>query len=52
VRTFYRELLALRRDLPREVELEVDEQARILRAHRGEVELVADFANATVELRR
>jgi maltooligosyltrehalose trehalohydrolase len=52
VRAFYRELLALRRGLPREVELEVDEQARILRARRGEVELVADFANVTVELRR
>jgi maltooligosyltrehalose trehalohydrolase len=52
VRAFYRELLELRRNLPREVELEADEQARTLRARRGEVELVADFANATVELRR
>jgi maltooligosyltrehalose trehalohydrolase len=51
-RAFYRELLALRRELPREVEVEVDEQARTLRARRGGVELVADFANATVELRR
>jgi maltooligosyltrehalose trehalohydrolase len=52
LRAFHRELLALRRGLPREVEVEVDEQARTLRARRGEVELVADFANATVELRR
>jgi maltooligosyltrehalose trehalohydrolase len=52
VRRFYRELLALRRDLPREVEVEIDEPARTLRARRGEVELVADFAKATVELRR
>jgi maltooligosyltrehalose trehalohydrolase len=52
LRSFYRELLALRRGLPREVEVEVDEQARTLRARRGKVELVADFANATVELRR
>jgi hypothetical protein len=37
--------------LPREIEVEIDEQARILRARRGGVELVADFANATVELR-
>jgi maltooligosyltrehalose trehalohydrolase len=52
VRAFYRELLALRRTLPREIEVEVDERARTLRARRGEVELRADFANATVELRR
>jgi maltooligosyltrehalose trehalohydrolase len=52
LRSFYRELLALRRGLPREVEVSVDEQARTLIARRGEVELVADFANATVELRR
>jgi maltooligosyltrehalose trehalohydrolase len=52
VRAFHRELLALRRRLPREVAVQVDEQARTLRARRGDVELVADFANATVELRR
>jgi maltooligosyltrehalose trehalohydrolase len=52
VRAFYRELLSLRRELPREIEVEVDEPARTLRTRRGEVELVADFANATVELRR
>jgi hypothetical protein len=38
--------------LPPRVEVEFDEEARILRARRGEVELVADFANATAELRR
>ena len=52
LRAFYRELLGLRRELPREVEVEVDELARTLRARRGAVELVADFGNATVELRR
>ena len=52
VRAFHRELLSLRRELPRELEVEVDEQARVLRARRGGVELVADFANTTVELRR
>jgi maltooligosyltrehalose trehalohydrolase len=52
LRAFYRELLALRRDLPREIEVAVDEEARTLTARRGRVELVADFDNATVELRR
>jgi maltooligosyltrehalose trehalohydrolase len=50
LRAFYRELIALRRELPREVEVDVDE--RTLRARRGNVQLIADFANATVELRR
>jgi maltooligosyltrehalose trehalohydrolase len=48
----HRELLSLRRELPRELELEVDEQARTVRARRGRVELVADFGNTTVELHR
>jgi maltooligosyltrehalose trehalohydrolase len=52
LRAFYRELLALRRELPRELEVEVDEQARTLVARRGHVELHADFARSTVELRR
>jgi maltooligosyltrehalose trehalohydrolase len=52
LRACYRELLSLRRGLPPRVEVEFDEEARILRARRGEVELVADFANATAELRR
>ena len=50
--SLHRELLALRRELPRAVEVEVDEDARVARLRRGGVELVADFANATVELRR
>jgi maltooligosyltrehalose trehalohydrolase len=52
LRAFYRELLALRRTLPREVETDVDEKRRILRVRRGHVELVADFGNRTAELRR
>jgi maltooligosyltrehalose trehalohydrolase len=50
---WYRELLALRRELPRELEvLEADEDAKILRLRRGHVELEADLANARVELHR
>jgi maltooligosyltrehalose trehalohydrolase len=52
LRAFYGELIALRRTLPREVETDVDERRRILRVRRGEVELVADFGQKTVELRR
>jgi maltooligosyltrehalose trehalohydrolase len=48
----YRELLALRRELPRELDAEVDEDAKVLRMRRGNVELVADFANRQVEVRR
>jgi maltooligosyltrehalose trehalohydrolase len=48
----YAELIALRRDLPPEIETEVDERRRRLRVRRGGVELVADFANLTVELVR
>jgi maltooligosyltrehalose trehalohydrolase len=48
----YRELLALRRELPRELETDVDEGARTLRMRRGGVELVADFAAKRVEVRR
>jgi maltooligosyltrehalose trehalohydrolase len=51
-RAFYAELLRLCRELPREVETEVDEEARVLRIRRGDVELVADFAAETVEIRR
>jgi len=52
LRAFHRELLALRRELPREVEVEVDEPARTLTLRRGDAELRADFENTTVELRR
>jgi maltooligosyltrehalose trehalohydrolase len=47
---FYRELLQLRRELPREVEVDVDGMRLTMR--RGAVELVADFAAPSVELRR
>jgi maltooligosyltrehalose trehalohydrolase len=50
LRAFYRELLALRRRLPREVSTAVD--GRVLRVRRGDVELVADFGALTAELRR
>jgi maltooligosyltrehalose trehalohydrolase len=46
----YRELLRLRRELPRELRVEVDGARLTMR--RGEVDLVADFAARTVELRR
>jgi len=46
----YRELLSLRRELPRELTTEVD--GRVLTLRRGSVELVADFDNKTVELHR
>ena len=50
LREFYRELIALRRELPREVDVSVE--GPVLRARRGRVELVADFDAKTVELRR
>jgi maltooligosyltrehalose trehalohydrolase len=49
LRAFYRELLALRRELPREVSTTVE--GRVLRVRRGDVELVADFDTLEVELR-
>jgi len=48
----YRELLALRRELPREVTVEADEDAKTLRLRRGGVELVADFRAKQVDIRR
>jgi len=45
----YHELLALRRELPRELEAEADEDTQVLRLRRGDVMLVADFANRRVE---
>jgi maltooligosyltrehalose trehalohydrolase len=51
LRAFYKRLLALRRELPREVEVEADERARTLTVRRGRAVLHADFANTTVELR-
>ena len=46
----YSELLRLRRELPRELRIDVDGRESTMR--RGEVTLVADFARRTVELRR
>jgi maltooligosyltrehalose trehalohydrolase len=49
----YRELLELRRTLPRVLEVvEANEDAKRLHVRRGEVDLVADFRAHTVELRR
>jgi maltooligosyltrehalose trehalohydrolase len=48
LRAFYRRLLALRRELPREVSTAVE--GRVLRVRRGGFELVADFDALTVEL--
>ncbi|MEP7334283.1 MAG: alpha-amylase family glycosyl hydrolase [Actinomycetota bacterium] len=50
LRAFYRELLDLRRELPREIDVEVDGSR--LRARRGNVELHVDFDAKTVEVRR
>ena len=52
LRAVYAELIELRRQLPLTVETTVDEERRTLRVRRGDVELVADFANLTVEIRR
>ena len=46
----YVDLLRLRRELPREVQIEVDEAARTLTLRRGRATLCADFANETVDL--
>ena len=50
LRAFYADLIALRRTLPRDVDTDVDENRRILRARRGDRELVADFASLTAEI--
>ena len=50
LRTFYAELIALRRSLPREVDTDADEKRRVLRLRRGNRELVADFANMTAAI--
>jgi maltooligosyltrehalose trehalohydrolase len=52
LRDLYATMIRLRRELPKEVETSVDEEARILRVRRGPVELVVDFDNMTAELRR
>ena len=48
----YRELLALRRELPRDLSVEADEDANVLRMRRGGVEVVADFRAKQVHIRR
>ena len=45
---FYRELIRLRRELPRELALEVD--GRVLTLRRGTATLIADFDARTVEV--
>ena len=52
LRDLYTELLRLRRRLPPDVTAHADDAARIVRIQRGEVELVADFENRTVEITR
>jgi maltooligosyltrehalose trehalohydrolase len=47
---FYAELIALRRELPRELDVQL--AADVLTMRRGEVTLVADFGSKSVELRR
>jgi maltooligosyltrehalose trehalohydrolase len=46
----YVDLLRLRRELPRELEVEADESARTLTLRRGRAMLHADFAHERVEL--
>jgi maltooligosyltrehalose trehalohydrolase len=50
LRAFYGELLRLRRELPRDVEVEARDS--VVRLRRGPVELVADLEAKTAELRR
>jgi maltooligosyltrehalose trehalohydrolase len=47
----YVRLLRLRRELPPELDVAVDEVARTLELRRGRATLLVDFANETVELR-
>jgi maltooligosyltrehalose trehalohydrolase len=48
----YRELLALHRELPRELEADADEETKVLRLRRGDATLVADFGKRRVEFSR
>jgi hypothetical protein len=47
----YADLLRLRRELPGELEIDLDEAARTLTLRRGRATLHADFAAETVALR-
>jgi maltooligosyltrehalose trehalohydrolase len=46
----YRDLLRLRRELPREVQVEYSEEERWLRVRRGDAELRVDFDRQTAEI--
>jgi hypothetical protein len=46
----YVDLLRLRRELPRELEIAYDEDARTLELRRGRATLRADFAHETVDV--
>ena len=50
LRALVQQLLRLRRELPREVEVGYDEEARWLTVRRGPVELVANFSDAEVDV--
>ncbi len=52
LRDLYRDLLRLRRELPREISAAGDDSARIVRVRRGNVQLVADFESRTVTIER
>jgi maltooligosyltrehalose trehalohydrolase len=50
LRAFYRSLIVARRTLPPEVSTSVDEERRILRVRRGQVELEANFESLTARI--
>ncbi len=52
IRALYADLLRFRRELGPVVSAVGDDAARIVKVRRGEIELVADFGNRTVEIRR
>jgi maltooligosyltrehalose trehalohydrolase len=52
LRELYAELLRLRRALPPDTTAVGDDATRIVRVRRGAAELVADFANRTLEIHR
>jgi maltooligosyltrehalose trehalohydrolase len=51
MRELYRDLIALRRRLPREIEVEADEESGILRARRGDATLELDTGAVFAEVR-
>jgi len=50
VLAFYRRLLELRRTMPREIEIQADDESRALRIRRGAVDAEIDFARRTVAI--